>query len=205
MHSCHSIIPADDLYERRVSLFERLPIESTDIVMLGDSLVQGCEWHELMQNNRLKNRGINGDTVGGVMARCHTIMQSHPAKVFIMVGINDVSHNRRAEEVACDIVTLVAHLHTLSPTTRIYVHSLLPFDASIHYTSLQGYDNVVCDINRILDQQAPLHSYTYIELHKHFAVPHTTTIAPQYTNDGLHLTGRGYALWGKLIQCHIDE
>ena len=33
-------------YYQRASLFEILPADTTDIIMLGNSITNGCEWHE---------------------------------------------------------------------------------------------------------------------------------------------------------------
>ena len=48
-------------YEQRATLFEELPVTSKDIIFLGNSITNGCEWAELFQNKNVKNRGISGD------------------------------------------------------------------------------------------------------------------------------------------------
>ena len=202
-----SILPfePDDLYRRRVSHFAHLDVHCDDIVMLGDSLINCCEWHELLGDTRIKNRGINGDTVEGVRYRTPTIMNCHPDKVFIMVGINDVSHNISPEDIARSIVSLIDYMHSLSPATRIYVHSLLPFDASYHYSSLVGKEEEVIIVNRMLQESSMEHRYTFIDMYSHFTAPSTQLLAAPYTTDGLHLTGSGYALWAQLLQPYIAE
>ena len=50
---------AQSEYNRqRRSLFEVLPVYSSDIVFLGNSITDGCEWAELFNNRHVKNRGI---------------------------------------------------------------------------------------------------------------------------------------------------
>lgn len=202
---CELPFEPDDLYRRRVSHFAHLDVHGGDIVMLGDSLINCCEWHELLCNAHIKNRGINGDTVEGVRYRASAVMNGSPDKVFVMVGINDVSHNIAPDVIAHAIVALVDYLHTLSPTTRLYVHSLLPFDSSYHYASLHGKEKAVVGINSILQESAQSHNFTYVELYRHFADPSTGLLAPAYTTDGLHLTGSGYALWASLLQPYLTE
>lgn len=194
----------DDFYLRRVSHFARLSVGRGDIVMLGDSLINGCEWHELFENHRVKNRGINGDTVEGVRQRVEGIMQGCPDKLFLMVGINDVSHNITAQNVACSIIALVDYLHKLSPETRIYVHSLLPFNSAVYYASLAGKESDVLHINRLLREAVEEFGYTYIDLFSHFVTP-DGMLNTEYSNDGLHLSGSGYALWAELLQPYINE
>lgn len=194
----------DDFYMRRISHFARLSVGRDDIVMLGDSLINGCEWHELLENPRVKNRGINGDTVEGVRQRVEGIMQGRPAKVFLMIGINDVSHHLQAQDIACSIIALTEYLHRLSPDTRLYVHSLLPFDSTVYYNTLSGKEKVVLQVNQMLQEASEEFGYSYIDLHAHFASPDGTLNA-EYSNDGLHLSGAGYALWAKLLRPYIYE
>ena len=56
----------DPYYARRATLFDELPIGKKDIVMLGNSLTDGCEFNELLGNRHIKNRGIVGDIVQGM-------------------------------------------------------------------------------------------------------------------------------------------
>ena len=49
--------------------FEELPVTSKDIIFLGNSITNGCEWAELFQNKNVKNRGISGDICMGVYDR----------------------------------------------------------------------------------------------------------------------------------------
>jgi hypothetical protein len=49
------------LYDVRVDFFfESYPLQSEDIVMLGDSIKQGGEWIELFPALPIRNRGISG-------------------------------------------------------------------------------------------------------------------------------------------------
>ena len=47
-------------YQRR-TLFEILPTATSDIIFLGNSITDGCEWSELFGNPNMKNRGISAD------------------------------------------------------------------------------------------------------------------------------------------------
>ncbi|WP_317110333.1 hypothetical protein [Chroococcidiopsis sp. SAG 2025] len=70
---------------------------------MGDSLTDECEWSELLENPHIKNRGISGDTTMGVLNRLEDIVSSQPAKIFIMIGINNFIHYQRsAVEILVD-------------------------------------------------------------------------------------------------------
>lgn len=192
-------------YDQRTSLFDVLPVDSTDIIMLGNSLTDGCEWNELFDNNHIKNRGISGDIIAGVRNRLQTIADGHPQKIFLLIGINDVSHNLGADSIFQAISETVDWLHKHTPSTRIYVQSLLPVNPSIHYELLKDKESIILDINSQLKAAATANRYTYIDLYTHFTSGNSNLLDPRYTNDGLHLLGNGYLLWSKLLQPYIDE
>ena len=76
----------DPYYGRRATLFDELPIGKKDIVMLGNSLTDGAEWNELLDNRHVKNRGIVGDIVQGYIDRLEPILKGQPKKIFILGG-----------------------------------------------------------------------------------------------------------------------
>lgn len=82
-------------YDQRATLFETLPTSKDDIIFLGNSITNGCEWAELLGNAHAKNRGISGDTTNGVLDRLHVITAGKPSKVFLLIGINDLSGGLR--------------------------------------------------------------------------------------------------------------
>lgn len=77
--------------EQRRSLFELLPIRSSDIVFLGNSLTDGCEWSELFDNRHIRNRGISSDRACELAERLDPIVEGHPKRLFLMIGINDLA------------------------------------------------------------------------------------------------------------------
>ena len=78
-------------YQKR-SLFEQLPIRGNDIVFLGNSITDGCEWAELFNNRHIKNRGISADRSGWLLDRLDPIVNGHPKKLFLMIGTNHEAH-----------------------------------------------------------------------------------------------------------------
>ena len=83
----------NEFYFQRSSLFSELPVGKKDIVFLGDSQTNGCEWHELLGMKNVKNRGISSDVIQGFIDRVDPIVEGQPAKVFILGGVNDISHD----------------------------------------------------------------------------------------------------------------
>lgn len=113
-------------YQQRATLFEKLSIDSTDIVFLGNSITDICEWSELLGDKRVKNRGIIGDTAQGVFERLDPILKGRPSAIFLLIGINDVSHNVAADSIVRCIAKISEKVAKDSPKTKLYIQSILP-------------------------------------------------------------------------------
>ena len=193
----------DPYYARRATLFDELPIGKKDIVMLGNSLTDGCEFNELMGNRHIKNRGIVGDIIQGLIDRIDPIIQGQPKKLFIMSGVNDISHDVSADSIARAMEKLIVTVKQGSPRTKIYLQSLLPFNNDVReWKLLKGRDHVVVEANRLLEQVARRQGVTWINLYPLF-VDDQGRLRADLTNDGLHLMGKGYLIWRDAIAPHI--
>lgn len=113
-------------YHQQVSHFKTLPNVKGDIIFIGNSITEGAEWSELLGDNRIKNRGISGDITAGVIHRIDDVALRKPAKVFLMIGINDLSRGIASDSVLKNIFWIAAYLKQESPSTQLYVQSILP-------------------------------------------------------------------------------
>ena len=92
----------NEFYYQRSTLFAELPVKSGDIVFLGDSQTNGCEWHEMLDRPNVKNRGISSDVIQGFADRVDAIVAGRPAKIFILGGVNDRQHCYGNGESYCE-------------------------------------------------------------------------------------------------------
>ena len=193
----------DPYYARRATLFDQLPIGKKDIVMLGNSLTDGCEFNELLNNKHIKNRGIVGDIVQGLIDRVEPIIKGQPKKLFILSGVNDISHDVSADSIARAMEKLIVMVKQGSPRTKIYLQSLLPFNNDVReWKLLKGRDHVVVEANVLLEQVARRQGVTWINLYPLF-VDDQGRLRADLTNDGLHLMGKGYLIWRDAIKPYI--
>ena len=193
-------------YEQRATLFEELPVTSEDIVFLGNSITNGCEWSELLQNPHVKNRGISGDVCMGVYDRLNPIVKGKPAKIFLLIGINDVSRGTSADTIISEIEMIIRKIKKESPKTKLYLQSVLPVNGC--YGMFEGHTSrwqVVKQVNDLLQPLARKEGAVYIDLYNRFVEGDTGKMNPQYTNDGVHLLGKGYLLWRDIVKPYVDE
>ena len=191
-------------YEQRMTLFERLPVSRRDVVFLGNSITDGCEWSELFANPHLKNRGISGDVTEGVLRRLRPIVAGQPKALFLMIGVNDISRGIPADSIARNVAEIVRRVKAASPRTKVYLQSVLPFDGEAgRFKNLIGRLPVAREVNRLMAELAVREQVTYLDLYPHFVDESTGKLARKYSNDGLHLLGAGYLLWRDLIKGYL--
>ena len=185
-------------HAQKVDFFRHYPVQLGDIVFLGDSITDGARWDELFPGLAVKNRGINGDTVEGVLFRLDEILSGKPAAIFLLIGTNDLPwymyHSDTGILETYDAV--LKRIRAGSPQTRIFVQSILPRHRS--------YTRRIQTLNARLEALAVNHGGSFINLYPHFADP-TGQIKRAFSNDLLHLMGTGYARWVEVLKPHIDS
>lgn len=190
-----------DHYTERYALFQKEPIQKGKIIMVGNSITEGGNWQTLLKDSTVVNRGISGDVTFGVLHRIKDITDRKPAKLFLLIGINDLSRNTPDEVILENIFMIVGKIHAGSPATKIYVQSILPINES--YKNLNknfiGKNEHITTINSQVKKYAGKLKYTYVDLYSSFldAEGHMST---KYTSDGLHLTPAGYYHWVEILK-----
>ena len=186
-------------YEQKVTQFRMLPDTPSEIIFLGNSITDMGEWAEIWQNPKVKNRGISSDLTYGVLNRLDEVVSSKPAKVFIMIGINDIARNIPDSIILSNHTQIIQHIKKASPETQIYLQSLLPTNSS--FTPFKNHQNKtehILAVNKGLRDLARDERITYVDLYSIFTDA-TGKLSEKYTNDGLHLTGPGFMLWKELL------
>lgn len=193
-------------YNQRHSLFEKMPDTKGEIIFLGNSITDGGEWCELLGNSKAKNRGISGDTTDGVLFRLNEVTRSKPAKVFLLIGINDLSKGVPRDSVYSNICRIAQKIRKDSPKTQVYVQSILPVNDS--FGLFKNHTNKTADVlwvNAQLKTWCEKEQVQYVDLYSRFKNPDNELLNPKLTNDGLHLKGDGYLLWAETIKLYLKK
>ena len=190
-------------YVQRASLFSKLTITPKDIVFISNSITNGTEWNELFPRKRVKNRGISGDTSEGVYDRLDPVVKGKPAKIFILIGINDISRGIEVETIVQNMKRIVEKIQNESPKTKIYIQSILPVNPDFGMFKGHQKPQLIKEINQQYQNIAKEYKVNYINLYPHFLEEGTDRMNEKYTNDGLHLLGEGYLLWSEIIKPYL--
>lgn len=184
----------------KVDLFRSYPNAAKDIIFLGNSITAGVDWVELLGNPVVRNRGISGDITFGVLERLHEVTEGAPAKVFILIGINDISRNIPDSVIVDNYRRLIQRIKRESPKTRIYFQTLMPVNNTFtQFKNHYNKDEHILFVNESLKALAAAEKITLIDLYPHF-LDSEKKLDKKYTIDGLHLNAEGYKVWAAVLK-----
>ncbi|MEJ8843325.1 GDSL-type esterase/lipase family protein [Lacibacter sp. H375] len=190
-------------YHQRVSFFKEMPVTKGEIIFLGNSITDGAEWAQLFNDLRMKNQGISGDVTAGLLHRLDVVTDRKPAKIFLLIGTNDLARGISADTVLHNIYLLADYVKQQSPKTKLYVQSILPVNDV--YGKFAGHTKngeKIKAANELLKSNATAHNYQYIDLYSAF-VDENGKLKKELSNDGLHLMGNAYLLWKQIVYPYI--
>ncbi|RZJ96248.1 MAG: hypothetical protein EON88_08210 [Brevundimonas sp.] len=152
---------------------------------VGDSLIQQAQWDRLAPREPSRNFGIGGDTARDVHDRAAQVLSVHPARIVLLVGTNDITHD--TAEAAPDWVgrTLATWLAS-RPDIAVAVLAIPPRAAE--------RVDAVARLNRRLLGVAQAAGAVFLDGAEILALS-DGGLDPRLTRDGLHLNAAGYRQW----------
>ncbi|MDP2304380.1 MAG: GDSL-type esterase/lipase family protein [Ignavibacteria bacterium] len=182
------------LYIQEMGLYEIYKTKQANIVMLGDSHIQGANWGELLGRNDVVNRGITSDVIEGYISRIYYVLKLKPKVCFIMGGLNDVYMWIPIQTIFQNYVSLVNTLK--EKKIKVVIHSAL-------YPA-EGADNpsnrnlLVEELNSLLKGFAEKENIPYIDLTK--TMSRNLFTKKELINPWFHLNADGYKLWTNEVE-----
>jgi lysophospholipase L1-like esterase len=180
-------------------MFEAMPNRPNEIVFLGNSITSFCNWNELFEKPNIKNRGIAGDVINGIISRLEEVVRSKPEKIFLMIGTNDLGYHQNVQQILLDYEQLVQLILTKSPKTTLYLQSILPIKNIVNRSN----KNII-EVNNGIAMLAQKHSLVYINLFDLFKTENND-LNMNLSYDGLHLNGQGYLVWKEAIKDFVEN
>lgn len=192
-------------YEQKRSIHEMTPSGTNDIIFLGNSITDIGEWTDFFQNNNVKNRGISGDITLGVLGRIDHILSGKPAKIFLIIGINDIANNNPDSIILHNYRMIIDKIQIQSPHTKLFIQSILPTNNTFtQFARHQNKTKHILYINKKLKELCKVKGLNYIDVFSSLA-DENNNLKTIYTNDGLHLMAEGYKQWIDLLKPYINE
>ncbi|WP_268846183.1 GDSL-type esterase/lipase family protein [Flavobacterium aestivum] len=193
---------AKKYHQKRLTLFKSEPIVKGKTIFLGDSNTEFADWQKLLNDATVINRGIAGDNTFGVLARLDDVINREPEKLFIKIGINDISQNIPTDIIVKNITAIIQKVKVKSPSTKIYVHSILPTNDNVknEYPAAYNKNNIVSSVNSQIQKLSAKYNVTYVDINKIFSDKYGKLDLKYATPDGLHLNELGYKTWVEFLR-----
>ncbi len=186
-------------YQARIDKFKAEPISKKDYVFLGNSITAGTDWSKLLGLPNAKNRGISGDITFGVLDRLDEIIEGKPAKLFVLIGINDISRNIPDSLILRNYKQIISRVRKGSKRTKIYFYTLLPVNKSFaKFKNHYGKDEHILYLNEEIKKLAAK-KVKVIDLYPVFT-DENKLLRAELTKDGLHLIPEGYKVWADFLK-----
>lgn len=176
---CHFLVPRPD--------------EVGGVLFAGDSIT--ARWETLKADFpfAVGNRGTRGIKASELAAEVEwSVNPYHPRAVVLLVGINDLRHNRTPQAVATSTVATIAKLRENNPALPVVVCSIMPTD----YAEKSLSPTKIVETNtRVLCALEGDANIRFCDTFGVFAL--VPSLQPDLLEfpDGLHLNPTAYAKW----------
>ncbi len=184
-----------EYYDCRLAAHRKEGMPNGAIVWIGDSLTEQGWWNFLSKEKNMVNRGIGGDNTRGMLARLPEILECAPRKIFLMAGINDISGNRPADEVAANIRKMLEMVREQVPSCEVYLQSVItPNDDVLAYAYLKGKQAQISTLNEQLRKMCDEGLATWVDL-RPLLHSEKGELREELTKDGTHFHPEAYVMW----------
>jgi lysophospholipase L1-like esterase len=178
----------------RLALFreENRNAAKNGVVFVGDSLIEFFDMQHFQDAKVIvHNRGIAGDTAAGLATHLQdSVFDLEPAKIFLLIGTNDLALQAPPDIVARRLLRIVEDILGHLDKTALHVLAIPP----VHEGGVAGERNNmnIQKVNAsVRDSLRQWRQASYIDTHERLADAQGG-LASRYTTDGLHLNACAY-------------
>lgn len=200
---------SNNSFGMRNTYFGAYPVKSTDVLIIGDEMIHGGEWHELLANPNVKNRGTGwgsgGLSFNNWINAVEPILGANgnkqaPEKILLYAGVGPLyAKNANLDSLAGEYKRFVDEIRKYAPAsqTRIEIMSLIPrIDSELNA-------DITVPFNKLLQGLAlEGDNIGYIDIYTPLTTDGAVTANPDYIVKD-YLSGRGYGVVSQVIAPYI--
>lgn len=184
-----------------------LTAEKGRTVFFGDSITELCDLSEYYPEIETYNRGISGDTTGGMFKRLESnILAIEPTTLVFLGGTNDLGHGYSPQQIAANIEQILKRTRESLPDCKIIVQSVYPvnpYKRPPFLNAVKSRKNSDIDtLNSLLPDICDKYGAIFVDIHS-LLVDEDGNLNKDYTMDGLHIKAEGYKIISKAIKEYI--
>ena len=193
-------------YGMRATVFSTLPVNEGDILIIGDEMIHGGEWHELLQSGKVKSRGTGwghpGPGLDVTLNEIPLILNSRsgsckPSKILLYAGVSEVCGNTNIADIETKYKSIVNKIKELAPEAKLYLLSHQPTN-----TANTNTNRVVAFNEKIKAIATADTNIEYIDIYTDFV---SNNVGKSEYFTGNYLYGKGYVKVAQKIATAIND
>ncbi len=180
---------------------EKDSIKDGSAIFFGNSIMEGFDLEKYFPGMNTVNRGIVSDHIDGMIERMDVCLgDADEAKLFIMIGINDIGAKRSEKEIKY-LYRKMVKLIDKNYNYDVYLHSILPTSPRWKNCPPQ----MIKDMNAYIQKLAKKYDMTYVDLYPMFKADDSDYAKDELFRDGLHPNSEGYKIWTDYLKILIND
>jgi lysophospholipase L1-like esterase len=189
-------------HQRMVTFInEQDSIKDGSAIFFGNSITEGFDLKTYFPDMQTVNRGIVSDHIDGMIERMDVCLgHADHAKLFIMIGINDVGA-KRSEKVIKYLYRKMVKQIAENYNYDVYLHSMLPTSPRWKNCPPQ----MIKDLNHYIEKLAKKYDMTYVNIYPFFKADDSDYAKDDLFRDGLHPNQEGYTIWADYLKQVIHD
>jgi len=185
-------------WHERMALFihEKDSIRDGSLLFFGNSIIEGFDLNAYFPEWNTVNRGIVSDHIDGMIERMDVCLgKAGHAKLFILIGINDIGAGRSEKEIKYLYRMMVKRI-AKDYDYDVYLHSILP--TSPRWKNCPP--EMIRELNAYIEKLAKRYGMTYVNIYPLFKAGDSDYANEALFRDGLHPNRAGYAVWAEHLR-----
>lgn len=190
----------------RATVFSKLPVNNDDILIIGDEMVHGGEWHELLKSPRVKSRGTGWGYAGMSLTNMIKMVDpifhdgAKPAQVYLHIGVDDVVfQTTELTTILANYKAVVERIQQLSLATEVVMTSVLPMSNTAKNTDRVAPFNALL---KAYADESPDDKLHYLDIYTDFVTEGNVANATYF--NGNYLYGKGYVKVAQKIAGQVN-
>lgn len=179
------------------------------LVFWGDSITEGWNgngqafWQKHFAPMGAVNFGIGGDMTQNLLWRLDngSAGKLDPDRIVLLIGTNNYGFTQETPtQVAAGVSWVVFKLREEHPNAEILLMAVFPRNEEADHINRKK----IIYLNQLIQPLGNVDGITYLDIGKKFLLP-DGTLSKELMPDFLHLSDKGYDIWGKAILEWIQE
>ncbi len=187
----------------KIKEVEKVP---ANYLFLGDSITDFYDLDKYYNDLPVVNSGISGNTTDDILNDMKKrAYQYNPSKVFLLIGTNDLIHNKSNEEIVEKVEKIIEEIKENRSKAEIYLQSIYPVNYKLSPNMVKNRKNDdIKEINEKLEDYCEDNDITYIDMYD-LLKDKDDNFSSEYTKDGLHPNDDGYEVITKELKKYLDK